>query len=1138
MYKYKRRRSSNDHSGKNTMKLCSINIGGMSEKSKFLLDKHVNDEQYDMVFVQETGTTDIERLRLHGMTTISDCNNAKNRGVSFYLREEYSCSEIPEIPSITNNLDTVWALVVVGNTRYIVGNVYVKHHYENAISDVMSMLDKAKSLCRKLKALGVIVCGDFNSRHTLWNDSTVNKNGKEFLSSFKFEDYAIFNPDTPTFLCVDGHSTIDLCLVSTNLAGKITSCTTDNEVDLGSGAPDRGHVPVIIEVETNRTQSKRNISQKLDIDSINWEKWATDLETELTKYENDLSDIKDPLNLWSLLEKSISNVTSSNASMKKICKHSKPFWTDQLTRLCNEMRIARKAYQKRNTDDRKAEMIRTREAFDEVRKKECEDFIMNKTKNLNIAEAKTFWKKFNALFKKKEKPGIDPLQDDDGSFLTSPEEIEEKMFETFFQCKHMISGDFDDFFYNTVNNLYEEMKSQSNAVEDYTELNSPITMNEIKKAIKSTDMTKTSLDNFNMHPKMLINLRDLPMKILQQLFNLVLKEGKWVWNTASVIFLRKNGKKSYRLPGSYRPICITSYIGKLLEKIIAERVNAFLIKEKYLDPTQEGFTVNKNTIRYLNRLQLEIKSDLNNNKTVIALFADMEKAFDSVWKRGLIVKLSKLKIKGKILDLIDDFLFSRIVKLSVNCMEGQEKKTEEYGLPQGSALSPVLFKIYMLDLLEELEKNTEISVFKFADDATVKIRASSNQQCIDTLHLVTNYLHKWSKKWRMIINCDPNKTEYICFGSDKTENPIPETIQLGDKTIKRVSQTKVLGLIMDENLSYIPHCEEIHKRLLGKWAQICQYSNSKWGFNQRVLTRIIQTIFIPIMQYAGHIYLHRRTLEIINKIWYKLIKSTIGATFNVKQEIAEVILGLPPPKLQTSINQLKHYLKLNITKIPEDKFKEVITSNLNSDAQLAEIQNSVKEVYKFLQWKVVKYPEKFNPVDLNIISRNEVKQFHELSAESCKYTKTQIKNYTEKLWAQTIKNQQIIAGDTVIAIPKCESLPIPNHTDRSDEVLLMSLFYPNNLMNSFVYRHTYNAESPLCPRCNLEEETPYHVIIECNDKYQEMQNIAHGILGEAAQEDHCNTLINCSRESKFIKCALEILKERPFRRNINGIIPA
>ena len=116
------------------------------------------------------------------------------------------------------------------------------------------------------------------------------------------------------------------------------------------------------------------------------------------------------------------------------------------------------------------------------------------------------------------------------------------------------------------------------------------------------------------------------------------------------------------------------------------------------------------------------------------------------------------------------------------------------------------------------------------------------------------------------------------------------------------------GLTMDEKLSFKPHCEDVNHRLLGRWAQICQYSNSKWGFNQKILTRITQTIFISIIQYAGHIYLNSKTFEIINKFWYKILKSTIGATFNIKKENAETILGLPPLELQTSINRTKHYL--------------------------------------------------------------------------------------------------------------------------------------------------------------------------------------------------------------------------------------
>ena len=104
---------------------------------------------------------------------------------------------------------------------------------------------------------------------------------------------------------------------------------------------------------------------------------------------------------------------------------------------------------------------------------------------------------------------------------------------------------------------------------------------------------------------------------------------------------------------------------------------------------------------------------------------------------------------------------------------------------------------------------------------------------------------------------------------------------------------------------------------------------------------------------------------------------------------------------------------------------------------------------------------------------------------------------------------------------------------RSDEVLLMSLFYPNNLMNSSVYSFTYNTESPLCPRCQQHEETAYHVIMECNELVPAINQTVFNIIGEnAASIEHPNTLLNCSRDPRFIKYALEILSAGSFSRKI------
>ena len=323
---------------------------------------------------------------------------------------------------------------------------------------------------------------------------------------------------------------------------------------------------------------------------------------------------------------------------------------------------------------------------------------------------------------------------------------------------------------------------------------------------------------------------------------------------------------------------------------MALRIIVHLWTRNVFDPNQEGFTCGRNTVRYLNRLNLEIKTDLLQKDTVIGLFIDFEKAFDSVWKKGLIVKLSDLEIKGKVLNLIDSFLSSRKVKLNVNGEVGGVRNSKEYGLPQGSSLSPILFKIYVLDMLEDLNSRDDICVYKFADDGTVKVRNKETVACVESLYQVMESLDKWTKKWRMVINCQPDKTEYICFGTaDENSQAIPNSIQLGNKEIKRVEKTKVLGLTMDKKLTYKQHSQNVYKNLAGKWASTCKYTNKHWGFNQKVITQIAKTYFLTSLNYAGHIWMNSKNTKEIEQLWYKITKSAIGATFNIRKSVAEII---------------------------------------------------------------------------------------------------------------------------------------------------------------------------------------------------------------------------------------------------------
>ena len=218
---------------------------------------------------------------------------------------------------------------------------------------------------------------------------------------------------------------------------------------------------------------------------------------------------------------------------------------------------------------------------------------------------------------------------------------------------------------------------------------------------------------------------------------------------------------------------------------------------------------------------------------ILCLFIDFEKAFDSTWKKGLITKLWHVGIHGLYLRLIDSFLFSRTVSLLFNGHTGFARLCLEYVLPQGSALSPVLFRFYIHDLGESFVNKQFTDFYKFADDGTAKVSGVTLQYSVSTMQSVLDGIHKWTKKWRMVINCQKNKTEIICFNSPECKPP--QSFKLGEDEIHTVTSSKVLGVILDKDLNYEEHSKSVHKNLLYKWISTCKYSNRNWGFNQKVL---------------------------------------------------------------------------------------------------------------------------------------------------------------------------------------------------------------------------------------------------------------------------------------------------------------
>ena len=300
---------------------------------------------------------------------------------------------------------------------------------------------------------------------------------------------------------------------------------------------------------------------------------------------------------------------------------------------------------------------------------------------------------------------------DTEKLVSSDQEKEELLFSTFFSGKHLNKAQFNNNHYSKILDDVKYLEENNFFIPDHTQvsledsleedkLNEEITAEEIIASIKKQKCVKKSKDAMNIHPRMLKNLPRLAIKLLCVIYNMVLSSGNWEWKESYITFIKKADKASYTCPGAYRPLAISPYIGKILERILEKRIRDFCCLNNTIDEAQEGFLPEKNTTRYLYKMMSCLHEVKRKRMTALLLLIDFEKAFDSVSIPCLIAKLSYLGLKGKMLRLLNSLLNDRYIYLRVNTYIGGKRKCLLIGVPQGSVLSPLLFIIFISDLLK------------------------------------------------------------------------------------------------------------------------------------------------------------------------------------------------------------------------------------------------------------------------------------------------------------------------------------------------------------------------------------------------------------------------------------------------------
>ena len=240
-----------------------------------------------------------------------------------------------------------------------------------------------------------------------------------------------------------------------------------------------------------------------------------------------------------------------------------------------------------------------------------------------------------------------------------------------------------------------------------------ITTDTVKEVLKNLDGKKAVGPDL-VHNKVLIATAEVICEPLTYLFNRSLTEGKFpaCWKRAHVTPIFKKGNKQEC--GNYRPISLLSCIGKVLEKYVQSHVFSYLMENNLLTTAQSGFIPQDSTVYQLTSIYDDFCKFLDDKTTAQVIFFDISKAFDKVWHRALLYKLSALGIRGQLLDWFSDYLNNRFQAVVIKGAQSSYLPISA-GVPQGSVLGPLLFLVYINDITHDIESIIKL----FADDTSM-----------------------------------------------------------------------------------------------------------------------------------------------------------------------------------------------------------------------------------------------------------------------------------------------------------------------------------------------------------------------------------------------------------------------------------
>lgn len=799
----------------------------------------------------------------------TDTDNKRTGGIITYIKKDINCKVVF---NENRSKDGIWIhMLEIGNEKITICNLYRSPNSSKSkfCNNLIRFIDNLQDINK------LIITGDFNidvSRDNYYSRKLVN----ELMYIGLIQKVHHFTRST-----FKSNTIIDLVFSNFNVRTTVLDIPkiTDHN---------------IIEIRLIRQNINHDRQEKFYTrDFRNFDKvvFQSILNKKLIKLDfKESCDDKCDINYYNLIvnktigevENCLNEVAPIIERMSKIKWNLKP-WMNKM--ILSKMRDRDKAF-KRAKNSKEPKDINSykklrNDIVCEIRKSKREHYEMYIDKNKSQPDK--LWKGLKELIgdkKKCDSSAINKIEFND-EIIIDPNVIVNKLNKYFVHNVKLIVNDIKSKRHN-INNI-ENVNSVSNIVKwkNFDE----ITVSQVNKIIESLDCKKGAKTEINAS---IINIiweteKKAIMFMLKNSLTLGVVPEKWKISTVIPIQKVKGNDKVENL----RPINTLPIIEQILEQLVKIQLENFLAVNNILNEEQSGFRKSHSCETALQNCFIDWRNALDNGQLVGLLCIDLAKAFETINRTELINTLESLGISHIVKDWFTSYLGKRQQRVKFKNVTSNNIYIEE-GVPQGSKLGPLLFIIYINDIVK-IFKNVGIVIRLFADDMILYVTNRYVKRIESKLNEALKLLNDWLVGKQLKINIE--KTKFMILHDQRTKNVRGQcNLLVNNQKIAEVKTTKYLGVIIDDNLTFKENAIQTIKKVASKINVISRLGNSVTPYTK---CTIYKSITAPHYDYCSTVMINytQNHIDILQKLQNRAMRIILGVNKYTRIDLMLDTLG-------------------------------------------------------------------------------------------------------------------------------------------------------------------------------------------------------------------------------------------------------